>query len=405
MLLRTNHSFRHLFVSRLFALLADSILFFTLLKWIELNASPNEPFTLFYVAFYLPITLLALPIGAWISNKTLQRVMIASDALRVITIVLFVPLMQYIAYEWSYALLTLISILGLFFVPANQALLPYLVTEEQRPKANSLIQMGYTVAKITGQIATAALIKLSLPLPLLLLLSAILLLCSLQFVRRIKPLIRHQSHKQQSQWMLTKEGFRYIAKHPQLRTLFTFLAIATFIASAVDLVLLSLLTDVLHIGVENLNYIGTASLLGIMTGAFLAPRWYNRREKMWLLILPLFGLSISLGSLYFINHLLYILPIFCIQGIALGCFNVTLITFLQEIIEDEQYTRTFSLYHMITSCMALPGVIVIGSLLSYTGVKATILIMTGILLLIGTLAILVIPKLQPKSTPSPVMEM
>ncbi|MFD2682665.1 MFS transporter [Bacillus seohaeanensis] len=393
MLLKYHSAFRHLFLGRILSVFADSVMFFSLLKWIEIQSNSSEAFTFFYVAYYLPVTLLALPIGAWLDNKSLQKVMIYSNAFRIVMLLAFLFVMSFIAYQWVYLLLIVLSILGLFFTPANQSLLPQIIENEHRPKANSLLQLGFTVVKIFGQVFTALMVKWSLIPSVLLMISAGLLLFSLVFIRKITPMVKKQPVKKRGQWKLMKEGIKYIVRHPQLRLLFSFLALAMFFATSVDLILISFLTDVLLVGVENLSFIGTASLFGIAIGASIVPRWYKKIERKWLIIPPLFALGISIGSLFFITNWLFILPFFFIQGIALGCFNVTFVTYLQDVVSSENYTRTFSLYNMISSSMALPGVLLVGVLISNFGVLNAILAFSGILYMIGIFGIYFIPPL------------
>ncbi len=393
MIMFTNSSFRNLFLGRIFSVLADSMLFFSLLKWIEIQSNDTGSFTWFYVAYYLPMTFLALPVGTWIENRTLQKVMMLSDGLRVIVLLAFPMVMYAVAYQWTYLLLIMVSVFGLFFTPANQALLPYIIATEDRAKANSLFQLGFTAVKIVGQITTAFLIKLMIPISVLLLLSAGFLFLSLLFIRKVKPLIKKEATEKQNQLKMMKEGVLYIWNHPQFKPLFIFLAVAMLIATSIDLVLISFLTTILAVGVENLSFIGTASLLGIILGASLIPRWYKIVDRKWLIIPPLFALGISIGALLVIQNWLWILPFFFIQGIALGGFNVTFVTYLQDEVQSENYTRTFSMYNMIASSMALPGILSIGVLLTAIGTINTIGIMTGMLILLGVIGCFYIPRL------------
>ena len=168
MLILKNKPFRNLFLGRILSVFADSIMFFSLLKWIEIQSGDTSSFIWFYVAYYLPVTLLAFPIGTWIENKTLQKVMIFSDGIRVVVLLAFPLVMSLVAYQWTYLLLLIVSVLGLFFMPASQSLLPYIVDNDNRAKANSLFQLGFSVVKIVGQVTTAFLIKLMIPIPILL---------------------------------------------------------------------------------------------------------------------------------------------------------------------------------------------------------------------------------------------
>ncbi|MBS4198713.1 MFS transporter [Bacillus sp. FJAT-49732] len=348
---------------------------------------------MFYIAFYLPVFLFALPIGAWIHNKTLQKVMMYSNFVQVFVIILFLLFIPYMSYQWAYLLLIVISILGLFFVPANQSLLPHIVENDDRPKANSLLQLGYTAVKILGQIFTASMIKASFSPVSLLTVSVGLLIVSIFFIKNIKPMVRMEQIIKQNQWKLIIEGVSYVVKQPQLKALFLFLALAMLFATSVDLILISFLSDILHVGVENLSFIGTASVCGIAIGATIVPKFYKEVERKWLMIPPLFALSISIGSLFFITNWVLILPFFFFQGIALGCFNVTFVTYLQDVISSDNYTRTFSLYNMMLSSMALPGIMMAGLFINNIGVLKTILVISFIIFVIGIVGIYFTPKL------------
>ncbi|MFB9828796.1 MFS transporter [Lederbergia wuyishanensis] len=393
MLLKENSAFRNLFIGRILCIFADSVLFFSLLKWLEVQSTSGNDFTLFYIAFYLPVFLFALPIGAWINNKTLQKVMMYSNLVQVFMISLFLLFIPYMLYQWAYLLLIFISILGLFFVPANQSLLPHIVGNDDRPKANSLLQLGYTAVKIIGQVFTATMIKVSFTPATLITISIVLLIVSIFFINNIKPFVKRDQTIKHSQWKLIIEGVSYITKHPKLKALFLFLALAMLFATSVDLILISYLSDILHVGVENLSFIGTASVCGIAIGATIVPKYYKKIEKKWFMIPPLFALSISIGSLFFITNWVLILPFFLIQGIALGCFNVTFVTYLQDVVSSENYTRTFSLYNMIFSSMALSGIMMTGLFINKIGVLNTILVISFILFVIGIVGIYFTPKL------------
>ncbi|TQS76519.1 MFS transporter [Ornithinibacillus gellani] len=395
LLLRQNPAFRNLFFGRISSVFSDAIMFFSLLKWVEIQTGNSDSFTLFYIAFYMPVAFLTLPVGAWISKKTLQKVMIYSNAIQAITIVLFLIMMPFVAYEWIYVFLMILSVLGIFFVPANQSLFPYVVNEADRPKANSLLQLGFTAVKIAGQIFTAFAIKLAISPHLLLIISVILMMMSVIFIRMVKPEIKDISNADKRQWTLMKEGISFIIRKPMLRSLFLFLTLGMFVISSIDLLLIHFLTDYLGKGVENLSFIGTASLIGITIGALCTPMWYKKtEEKKWLILPVFFMLSLSIGSLYFITNWIYVLPFFMLQGIALGCFNISLITYLQEVVSKSHYTRVFSLYYMLSSSMALPGILLIGGLLSSIGFRQTIIMVTIILAILGIAGIISIPALK-----------
>ncbi|MFJ8065968.1 MFS transporter [Psychrobacillus sp. NPDC096426] len=393
MQLLREKAFRNLFIGRVLSIFADSIMFFSLLKWIELYSSSSNSFTWFYIAFYLPMTIFALPIGAWLEDKTLQKVMVFSDGIRVFIIVLFLLTMSFIQVEWTYLLLMIVSLLSLFFVPASQSILPFVVKHEKRPKANSLFQLGFTVVRIIGQITTAALIKLGIPIPVLLMIVASCLLLSLLYIWNVKPWFRKEASETKGQWRMMEDGIRYIATHKTLKPLFLLLAFAMLIVSSIDLVLISFLTEHLKVGVENLSFIGTSSLIGIVIGASITPKLYRKVDRKNLIVPSLFAICFILGALLFVKTWWFILPLFTMQGIAVGLYQVTFVTYLQDVVAKENYTRTFSLFHMITSSTALPGIILMGLFLNKLGTLNSIIIMVSALLLLAVASCFTIPAL------------
>ncbi len=64
-------SFKRLFSARVLCVFADSLLFFALLKEIELRVDSSFSFTWFYVAYYAPVVLLGMPIGTcWFKSSS-----------------------------------------------------------------------------------------------------------------------------------------------------------------------------------------------------------------------------------------------------------------------------------------------------------------------------------------------
>ncbi len=84
------------------------------------------------------------------------------------------------------------------------------------------------------------------------------------------------------------EGFQFCWNHKRLKLLFIFIAIGMFVAHSFELILLTFLTDTLRVGVENMAWIGSASIVGLMIGSVLAPKLMLRINRKWLLLPPFF---------------------------------------------------------------------------------------------------------------------
>src|SRR5699024_6693960 len=85
-----NKSYVYLFLGRFIALIGDGILFLTLLKEIELAGYGAIGISIYYLAAGIPAFIFALPAGAFVEKKNLQKTMISTDILRGLIVGLFI---------------------------------------------------------------------------------------------------------------------------------------------------------------------------------------------------------------------------------------------------------------------------------------------------------------------------
>ncbi|HET7578925.1 MAG TPA: MFS transporter [Bacillales bacterium] len=385
--------FRNLFFGRVFSVLGDAVLFMALLKWVESHAGSSDTTTVFYIAFYLPAALFAIPIGAWVEGKALQRVMIGSDLIRGMMLVGFLLALPFVSYAWVFGYLFFDSILSLFFGPADQALLPYLVKKEERPAANGLLQGAFIVMRIAGHGMATVLIKFGMAIPPILFVSAVLVMCSLVLIARIQPVVKRKVETGKTEWRLMGEGLAYVWHHKLIRSVFSLFLVAWFIGSSIELILVTYVTKVLGRGVEDLSFFTIPQFIGMMIGAAVAPLLYRKFERKWLFVFPMFAFGCSLLSLSLFNRLIDVMPFYLLAGFSFGIFNIALTTLVQDTIEERFYTRTFSLFSMIFNFMPLPGLLIMGAALARFGIQPLIVTVAVMLALVGLAASWRLPKL------------
>lgn len=348
-------------------------------------------FTWFYVAYYAPVVLLGMPI-ARVGSKVLHRVIQVTNigrAALLLAAFLFLPQMPLL---YVFIVLVLLSMLDLFFLPASQTLLPRLVDEVHRPRANSLFQLALTGSRILAQIISGFLLSIGLSPLSLLIVCALLFGVSALTVQKI-PHVPINVPIKQSIFTQMNEGFQFCWNHKRLKLLFIFIAIGMFVAHSFELILLTFLTDTLRVGVENMAWIGSASIVGLMIGSVLAPKLMLRINRKWLLLPPFFFIAVTFVALFFANTLFFLLPFFTLQGVAIGLFQVTTISLIQEWTSATFQSRVFTLYLLLTSGMILPSILLSGLLLSTLTIEATVLLIASVLIITGICGVLVIPAL------------
>jgi MFS family permease len=319
--------------------------------------------------------------------------MIMSDLFRGSILVFFIVLIPLVPYQWTYAFLFVDSALSLFFIPANQSLLPYIVNKKDRPTANGLLQSSFMIMRMAGHGVAAFFISIGISIQFLLILSATLIMISLLLIRRIKPFIKIPIEQGESEWKLIINGISYIWNNRLIRGVFSLFIIAWFVGSSIELIFVMYLTSVLGLGVENISFFTITQFIGMIIGAAAAPHFYDRFDQKWYFVFPNFAFAVALLSLNVIGGLTWVLPFFLIAGFSFGIFNVALPTFIQQTADNRYYSRIFSFHTMIFNFMPLPGLLFFGVIVAKLGIKLSVIVVTIFLLAVGLAALLFLPKL------------
>ncbi|MGM0777916.1 MAG: MFS transporter [Bacillota bacterium] len=388
----THVKYRNLVISYSLSVLIDSLLFMSLLKYIELNSESSFHFTLFYVLYYLPAALFALFIGAWIEKRPLQKVMHNSIWVRILLIILILLTSWAIPYWAVFIFIFLEASIAIFYLPANDALVPRIVDKKVRAEANSLVKLLFVIMHIVGFLAAAILIKVQVPIQIIFIISiAALLFCSNRLTK-VTPDITGEAEQATSIKQLTMDGLAYISKKEKVKKVFLLFGCAWLVASSIDIVIIQYLTQIAKTGSEMLGIVGIGTFTGIIMGATISPYLYQNVNLKWLFILPLFVYALTIESMSMFDHWLMIIPFFFIGGITLGIYEVIFTTYLQDHVSQNYFARVFSVYNMILNSMPLPGLLFLGTAMKQIGIYKTIHFISLFLLVIGVLAIFLLPS-------------
>ncbi len=147
-----NRQFLKLWGAQLTSQIAAQLLNYGLLIRIYEIASKssfaNSAVSLLIVAIGLPAIFLAVPAGAYVDHRDRKSVLVWTNALRALLVPLLIFLdTQIIAV---YVLVFLISVFSQFFVPAEGAALPKLVSKKELVAANSLFIFTLNASFIIG---------------------------------------------------------------------------------------------------------------------------------------------------------------------------------------------------------------------------------------------------------------
>lgn len=391
-----NPLFRKLFFSRAFVILGDSMLFLTILKWLEIET--GSQFDTYYIWLmiisYLPALLFSYPVGVWSETRYFQRTMLFTNATRIVLLILLMVGIGHFSPVIILIYLLIEGILFLFYGPSSQSLVVHLVEKEDLPQVNILFQASYIVLQSGGMIMAAFFISLNVPVIWLVSGVVALILMSSLLLAQIRPLVRNEKVEGEKYKETFKQGVSYLWGHSTIKKLFITLFLAWVVAGSIEFILLTYVNEVWQIGVENFAYISASILLGTFVGAIAFQFLVRKMKVKTMLLTPLVIYPFTLMSLNWSEGIWTVLPMFFLSGITLGIFQVGFISYLQLIVPKTMFTRVISVHGMIIGLGPLPGMgifLVLKPFLAVETIVSTLALSLGLLAIGG---LFYLPKIK-----------
>jgi predicted MFS family arabinose efflux permease len=227
---------------------------------------------LLQTALTLPFVLFAIPAGLLADRLSRQRLMVGAEALRTVSLLALLGLIQFNLLTWSLlALLGFVAVCGtVAFSVAAPALVPALVKPEALAIANARIELARTIAYAAGPALGGLLVAwtgAAIAFGAAALLSAVAALLLFRIQEPARPAsVRHHPLQE------IREGAAFVFHHALLRPVFVtqfifntafFLILAIFVPHAVH-----------NLGLSAPGVGITLAMFGVgmVVGALLAPR-------------------------------------------------------------------------------------------------------------------------------------
>lgn len=379
---------RTLFSNRAFARFWTAGLCFLLAWWalhavmlIHVFALTGSPFATGLIPVFasLPGILLGSVAGALVDRCSRQRVMAWSALGLVALLVLAVPLAGGGDVSLLYAIILVQAMVMTFFTPAENALLPTLVHEDDLRTANSLNALNDTLGRIAGP-AIGAWTLVHLGFAVTLVASAILylagwgMLIGLRDERREAPepsapgilsLVR-------SVWDSLREGFRFV--RARFALILAVAVSALYMVADVPLSAVLPAFMIESVGVSPELFGSLMSVRGAtgLVGGLLVVMLSRRLHESQLLVggLLLYGASILTMGLTnnVVGSVLVLIPI----GPAAAAIQTGLFTTLQKAAPDAMRGRVFGVVGTLNGLVTLVMSFGAGSLAEVTGTRAVV---------------------------------
>jgi DHA3 family macrolide efflux protein-like MFS transporter len=386
-----NRNFVLLWISQCISSAGDAFTFLALsIRINDFYADAGESaraLGLILIAFALPQLILGLFAGTMVDRWNRKWIMVGSDVVRVLIVPAFILIQTPADLPLAFTIAFLASTFSVFFYPARTALLPGLVSENELMTANGWMQMGNTIAKLTGPVLAGIVVSqwgsnIAFAIDSAsFLVSAILLFGIKGVVTRVAV----DSDSDRSPWNDLKEGVRYAVKSRLLQGVTLGIAIAMLGLGAVNVLFIPFLRHIFQAPIEALGGLEAAQGAGMLLGGLLIGALGKRMHPILVAVLAMLILGLSIGLFGFAPAYSYAFILLPLAGFTLPPINASLQTLLQRGVPNKILGRAGSVMDMAISVANLFSMGVAGWLGDLIGLRETF-ILSGAMLMLGGLA-------------------
>ncbi|MFP3853672.1 MAG: MFS transporter [Anaerolineales bacterium] len=381
-----NRNFMLLFAATLISRAGDTFTFLALAVHIDsLYQDPGQAaraLGLVMIAFVLPQVVFGLFAGTMVDRWDRKRVMVASDLLRALLVPTFLLLQSPGDLLLAAAVAFGVSSFSIFFYPARTALLPKVVDEDDLITANSWLQVGETIARLSGPILAGVAIgsfgiRVGFIIDSATFMVSGLLLLGLVGIKTRAP--QAESGQLRSTMEELWEGIQYAASSKLLQGVAIGLALALLGIGAVDVLFVPFMREAFGAPPEGLGLLMTSQGVGMLVGGLLMG-WIGTRVSSRMVAvagLSLLGLGtagIGLAPAYWAA-----VPLMVLVGLALTPLNAALQTILQQGVPQEILGRASSVVDISLSVAQLISMGGAGWIAGAIGLRPTYLLAGGLM--------------------------
>jgi MFS family permease len=422
-----NRNFLALWIGQIFSQIADRIIFVVFISLIVQHFGAGDRYSSFlYIAFTIPAVLLTAIAGVFVDRWPRRAVLVTTNLLRAF-LVAFIPWAASATGGWSiYLMAFLISAATQFFVPAEAATIPMIVSRSSLLTANSLFTTTMMASVIFGFALGDPLINIFTLGKVHWAITGLFLMASLSlfFVRlpamcllddgRPTPASMRESFVRFKEEI--QDGLRYIGGNTLVRNAMLKLALLFSAMVALCILFISFaktyLFDDPQVAAQKFAYIIAFSGVGMALGAFWVGHsfHYARRGIMvfggflsiglCLVLLTLFiGVipkhdyvfhlpRLASGFVYldefrFTMRMLYTYVLSVLMGVGAAFVAIPLQAVLQELIPEDKRGKVFGVQFTILSTSSTLPVLIAGLAVEQVGVAAMLLLIGVPMLLFG----------------------
>ncbi|MDQ6884250.1 MAG: MFS transporter [Candidatus Dormibacteraeota bacterium] len=329
------------------------------------------------IAKAVPTVCFGLVAGPIVDRFNRQRVMVFADLARALLTVTI----PFFAWNWLPGVFLdvfLIATASTLFNPAKQAIIPNIVSPNMLVKANSLVLSSERAMELLGY-SLAGIIAAAISWMPLFLIDAGTYLFSAVTLLGVPDTLITAREKSLHIWRDVKEGMRFVARSPVLRSTMALTTLASLFAGMTFPTLVVFAYKALNTGAFGYGVLEAAIGGGAIIGAVTAPRLMHRYRAGILILAGIagFGASYALAGLF--RSLAFAVLFLFACGAANTVYLVPLISLTQREAPDFVRGRVLSSRFLLVQAGLLVGMALSGPLSDRIGAPL-VFVTAGVLL-------------------------
>jgi len=285
-------------------------------------------------------------------------------------------------FLWEiFALSSVRSATQSFDAPARQSWVPLLVPREFVGNAIGLNSVAFNGPSVLGP-PLAGFLILSVGIAASFYVNAVATLAVVVALGLMKP-APPSSTKRENFVEAVIEGMRFLLTHPVLRSIVTMLVVTCLLVRPYSQLLPAYAAHVVGVDARGLGVLFASSGSGAILGSFVTALIGSRRRG-WVWFVSALGMA--LGTL-----LLGVVHVFAVAVVVLVVIGLCVLSFagssnvlLQTLSPDDMRGRSISVFSMIILGFVPLGTLLLGSVATFTGLPATLVIGGSVALVLVT---------------------
>jgi MFS family permease len=359
-----------------------------------------------------PAVILSSVAGAFVDRWDRKATLVICNLLQS-CIVLLLLLVHSTMWLWTvYVVVCVQATVSIFVAPAEHALLPRLVTQDDLTTANSLFGLSNQLARLLGPPLGGALLAWFGIDPVVVLDSgsflivAVMLVCLAQ--ASFSPLYRNTTTATRSVstlkrgwadfWREWVQGWKLIREKPLLMRLMLVLGIMTFGGTMIDPLFPAFVKDIMRAGPLAFGWILTVQAIGGIMGGLVVGHLGGRVPTIRLLA---WGNAL-VGGLLLIQYNVPVLPVALLIALLLGpeqvATGVALQTLMQTSVENSYQGRLFGAMSTTGALLSMLGGASAGPLGERIGIVPALNVTALLTLLAAGIAFVALPGTEHPTT-------